>query len=232
MEKYNIEDQLAEKLGRRSIEPSADSWERVAFSKARPSKRKPAAKWFGIAATLALLIAAGLYISSNEEAETKIHPATKIVFIEKSDEIATESAVMPSEPSNRQIKLMPKSIAHKPSTISEDTALPSPAIITPAAAQQPSDLPKDRLILQKSEEIAAELQRRIDVHLPVTDAVVDSLLQKAQREIAMERAKSNGGPTDANALLKETETEINETFREDAIRLFKNRFRTIRIALH
>lgn len=232
MEKYNIEDLLAEKLGGRSIEPSTGSWERVSFTKARPSKKIPLAKWLSIAAMFALLIGAGLYISSYKETGTKTPPVTKVVFIEKPDEITTESAKISPAPLNRQIKFAPQSVAHKPSAVSEDIALPSPAIITPAAAQQPSDLPKDRLILQKSEEIAAELQRRIDVHLPVTDAVVDSLLQKAQREIALERAKSNGGPTDANALLKETETEINETFRQDAIRLFKNRFRTIRIALH
>lgn len=232
MEKYNIEDQLAHKLGKRSIEPSSGAWERISFGKARPSKKKPLAKWFSIAAVFALLIGAGLYISSNDSTNTKRVPEPKVVFVEKPAEIPGEPVAIPPTFPQNQSKHPKRSIADNPSPVTQNIALPTRETITPAAVQPAADLQKDALIIRKSEEIAAELQRRIDVHLPVTDAVVDSLLQTAQREIAFERMKNKETATDANALLKETDAEINETFRQDAIRLFKNRFRTIRIALH
>jgi hypothetical protein len=56
-------------------------------------------------------------------------------------------------------------------------------------------------------------------------------LLSAQKQIALERLKSNPNTTDQTALLKEAETEVDVSFREKALNIFKHKFKTIRIAI-
>lgn len=232
----NIEKQLAEKLGSRSIQPSAGSWERVAFARQQPAKKSNHRFiWKGVAAAILVVVGTLHFANSSRKGIAPARPEP-IVY---SDRPANTNPA-PGETAGAVSHSVPKKTD---AVVQMGAATPQPTVILPAnnlspaetTAEKPGVPPVyDELVLLKSEAIAAELQRRVETNQPVTDAVVDSLLRKAQREIAMERLHDAGGnkPADANALLKEAETEVDRTFRENTINLFKSKFRTIRIALH
>lgn len=232
----NIEKQLAEKLGSRSIQPGAGSWERVAFARQQPAKKtKRRFVLTGVAAAILVVIGTLYFANSSGKGIAPTGPET-IVYSTRPANTNPASGETASAASH--------SVSKKTNAVVQmGTTKPQPTVILPAnnlspaetTAEKPGVPPVyDELVLLKSEAIAAELQRRVETNQPVTDAVVDSLLRKAQREIAMERlydAAANK-PADANALLKEAETAVDRTFRENTINLFKSKFRTIRIALH
>ncbi|MFY7730184.1 MAG: hypothetical protein ACOVRN_11760, partial [Flavobacterium sp.] len=64
MKKYNLEQQLAEKLGNRSISPSDNAWERITFNRqqqaGKKSRKKRSLYW--VAASIAVLLIGGYLV--------------------------------------------------------------------------------------------------------------------------------------------------------------------------
>ncbi|MCB0373082.1 MAG: hypothetical protein KDD31_08750, partial [Muricauda sp.] len=88
------------------------------------------------------------------------------------------------------------------------------------------------LISQKVEEVVAQVQLLENQHNgEVTDAEVDSLLRRAQRQILTDKLFTNTGSVDAMSLLAEVEDELDETFRDQIFDALKDGYLKLRTAV-
>lgn len=65
----------------------------------------------------------------------------------------------------------------------------------------------------------------------VTDAEVNELLAEAAREISQQRNFYNRGKVDADALLADVESEIDQSFRREVFEMLKDGFQKARTAI-
>ena len=229
MKQYNFEDQLERKLNERVIAPSPDAWERVAYNRQQQQKRrKKNPLWYLIPVAAVLCIGAFLVLSNSntpsvnknrivvreqkQDAEPKIHQQVII-------DLPTETAVAArSETMSVNTTHIPANSIHQ--EIEKEIANPT------------NTLPYQQDIeLQKANEVAVAISEIIKKDGPVTDDMIDSLLLKAQREIALERIEKDNKGTDEAALLKEAETQVEKSFRDKVYDVFNHKFRTIKIAI-
>ena len=216
---YNFENQLRDKLKARSIEPSANAWERV---KNRPAKKKKITPiWYGIAVAVVI----GLFFFANLENEQVVRKENHVV-IQQSE---TKSELPKSE-------VLPKII------ISEKQ---QPQIIvktetqteSPKAVEAVNHLVTQRVVLLekpmtdfqlKANEIAINLEKLQRSGTEVTEAMLDSMIRSAHMQIVAERMELSPQKADPNQLLSEAEKELDKSFKE---RIFGALQGKIRIAL-
>jgi len=85
---------------------------------------------------------------------------------------------------------------------------------------------------QKINEVVAQIQELKASKLNVTEAEIDSLLNKAERDIFKKRFKDNSTRVvDANSLLFEVESELEQSFRERVFETIKSGYKTVRTAV-
>jgi len=230
MDQDNLEQQLQRKFKERAIAPSPDAWNRVVYS--RQNNKKKSRKnilWYSAAACF--ILTAGIIMFTLMRGNPVNQP--------QQIQVVTVPQAVPArqhEPANSATPAdtftAPTSLAITAHKIDPEEAMQKP-VITPVkdsitAIEYSTPLPQ--LELQKANEIAYTLTRMSQKNGQVTQQEVDSLLLSAQKEIALERLKNSKQPTSETALLNEAETEVNTSFREKALNIFKHKFKTIRIA--
>ncbi|TRW22355.1 hypothetical protein FMM05_17775 [Flavobacterium zepuense] len=230
MDKLNIEEQLQRKFKDRAITPSPDAWTRVAYNRQNNKKKnRKNILWYCAAACFILTAGIVMFILMQNNVADK--PQQLQVVTAPESVLAPEPVAAPvitpadtfAAPTSVAItahKNNPDEATRQPITASVKDTLTAVAVNTP--------LPQ--LELLKANEIAYTLTQMSQKNGQVTQQEVDSLLLSAQKEIALERLKNTNKPTSNTALLNEAETEVNTTFREKALNIFKHKFKTIRIA--
>jgi hypothetical protein len=225
MEKYNIDEQLHRKLSGRTIAPSATAWERIAHNRKLQQQQKRKLLIYKIAAIIVISLGLlGLFINNNPDTtipqENKMVQGAPVknsapVFKEHQATIATENkeAVVTRSP------MQQAPLAYKHTATAD------------SISKQDIEVALEQSELQKANQVAQSIADLADKKGVVSQSEVDALLLNAQKELAMERLKSNSVPTSDTALLKEAETQVEETFREKTLDIFKHKFRTIKIAL-
>ena len=230
MDQDNLEQQLQRKFKERAIAPSPDAWNRVAYN--RQNNKKKSRKnilWYSAAACF--ILTAGIIMFTLMRGNAVNQPEQiKVVTVPQPVPARQHEPANSATPADTFVA--PASVAIVTEETNPETAIQKPVIapvkdsITALAYATP--LPK--LELQKANEIAYTLTRMSQKNGQVTQQEVDSLLFSAQKEIALERLKNSKQPTSETALLNDAETEVNTTFREKALNIFKHKFKTIRIA--
>lgn len=86
------------------------------------------------------------------------------------------------------------------------------------------------LLTSKIEELVAEVAKK-EENGTVTDAEVNELLAEAAREISQQRNFYNRGKVDADALLADVESEIDQSFRREVFEMLKDGFQKARTAI-
>jgi hypothetical protein len=218
MAHYNFEEQLQRKLNERSIAPTGNAWERIAYNRQLQEKKKIKTIIYWIAAavviafgSLSLLFQQGAAVPENRVVvkETPMVPQT-LPLTGKSAEteaVASETVIKPHPIEQYQTVIIPGSASVDPA--------PEPFTNTEA---------------QKTEEVVAALNTMAQSE-PVDENEVDALLKKAQRDIVMERTNKNQTATNSSELLDNAEKEVDRTFKDKVFDLFHKKFRTIKIAL-
>lgn len=214
----NFEKELGRKLSERTITPSVNAWERVKLQRERKPKKRTYIYW--MAATLVLALGMTVFFNTSRQAEvtpTVVNNeknASEITSPKSSPEVVT-----PIEIASQQTSGRAKQPKRNPSALPEYKILPREAALTIASA--------DLTHLQTSLTITSKVQVAIKSDTKESADDVDLLIQKARKEIAAGRGLSK--PTDANALLKASESELDESFRSGIIEnVFKQK--RIRVA--
>ncbi|WP_052958745.1 hypothetical protein [Maribacter thermophilus] len=251
MEPDKFEKYIKGKLDEREISPSAGAWEKISGQLAKEkSNGKPLYFWFGIAASVVVLVGiAFLYLNRSgnlEPSETiKIVTSDKDT-IDKSEikedvkdlvEKPSEEVVFIKKETNSVIKENNVAVVKKNvikggiSTESADEAL--------VEAKEEKVLPNDNelemllpdsILNEKIAEVVAQVDN-LEANGEITDAEIDSLLLKAQKDILRERLFNKDNSVDAMALLTEVEGELDQSFRDQILESLKTGFLKVRTAV-
>ena len=226
MEKYNIDEQLHRKFSERTIAPSPNAWERIAYNRKQQQKRKHKLLLYKIAAVIVISLGLfGLFVNNNSDTttqENKVVQETKITtpVIEQQPQVITATAHKQAVVALPPAQQAP--VAHKNT---------KPVLVVDSITKQHMGIAIQQLELQKANEVAYSINQLAQQKGQVTKDDVEALLLNAQKEIAMESLKNKSLPASDTALLKEAEKQVENSFREKTLGIFKHKFRTIKIAL-
>lgn len=82
---------------------------------------------------------------------------------------------------------------------------------------------------QKIQDVVAKVQDLKSKNQEVSDAVIDALLLEAQKEIKLKQLfDTSTGIVDANKLLREVETDLDQSFRSKVFEAIKSSFSTVK----
>jgi len=213
MEK-NFENELGRKLNQRTIEPSPNTWERVKLQRGRKKQNHTYIYWVAAVAVVAIGIS---WLGINQR---QTETATEVVRKEHAEpaksKIAVETESLPAVAAESNLKkkesrqLKPESAREKEEQLASGLAS------------------ADIVRRQIEEKITSEVIVLIESGKKVNPDDVDLLIAKARSEIAAGRGLSK--QTDATALLKDSESELDENFRSGIIEnIFKQK--RIKVAL-
>lgn len=227
MKDRNLEQQLADKLGNRSITPSVKAWERIAHNRQQgktQKKKKMVFVYYRAAAVLFLLASGYIFIMQNK---------TDVIITEPqvvgSDKVT--APVLPSEEpvvtKSVEIK-QPEVVAYKELEIkkqSYEVVAEKQEVVSVADSEAliEGKQPEFNLHVEPIEELVA-----ID-EAEFYEQETDMLLKEAVKDVAANKNLSN--TTNDTALLKEVEAEMDEYYREKAMSIFSLKHKTIRIAV-
>lgn len=229
MKDRNLEQQLADKLGNRSITPSAKAWDRIANNRQQgktQKKKKKVFAYYAAAAVFFLLASGYVFLMQNKtdiiitepqvvnggEIKAPVLPSEEVV-ISKSIEIKETEAVAYKEP---------------------EVSVKKQSVEVVAEKQEMASVANQEVVMKKK-------QPEFNLHVEPIEALVsieedkfyeqetDMLLKEAVKDVAANKNLSN--TTNDTALLKEVEAEMDEYYREKAMSIFSLKHKTIRIAV-
>lgn len=255
MAPIKFEDHIREQLESRRIEPSAGSWEKLNQKLDNAPENRKTYSWLYVAAAavVAILIVS-VFFTSNQSAENTAPivetPIEEPVIKEKpAVEMNTkeEQVVVEEEAATKEILSKPGNLAKETIIASEENAeeimkseqakveqtgqnkISEEAIVQNKAVSEKPDL-DSMLINSKIEELVAEVNKQ-EQNGSVTDAEVNALLTQAAREISTKRNFYESGKVDADALLADVESEIDQSFRREVFEILKDGFNKARTAI-
>jgi flagellar basal body-associated protein FliL len=228
MKKYNLEEQLADKLGNRSITPSDNAWERIAFNRqqqAGKSKQKKKRGLFMIAAVLLMFLTCGYFVTVMFMAEKPSGALQQVVQEDIQVKEIKPGKIKVQEADSKELFVVArnevKQSAQKNNTpvmdkvnvqMAENKADEQSLVMTP------SEIKTDEASIRATAPVIAESRTQEDV-----------LLEKAMKDLA--ERKQIKATTNQAALLKEVESEMDEYYRERALRFFSLKYKKIRIVV-
>lgn len=222
----NLEQQLAEKLGNRSVAPSAQAWDRIARNRqqGKGKKKKQRIAFYYAASVMLVLLSAGYFFVSGNNNDVGTEP--QVVDSDKTEKIIKSAEpVMIPEP-----VLQPRQ--NNEAVVYHEEKLPQIDFVQRKEEEKVVATPyKDIQVNESLPEIsvAALEDKQILTKEELYELQVDYLLKNAVKEVATDKLLK--APTDDTALLREVESEMNDYYREKAMRIFSLQNKTIRIVV-
>lgn len=248
MEADKFENHIRAKLQEREINPSSLGWERISEALNRDTaSRKPGYLWIGIAASILVLVAIGMFYFN--DGNEQLNDGMQVVDMNKDDrsvdeqenkalpmmqeEVVVRSELKIEAPLNRNanIKGSERSIVEVPQSLTQDKIVGVAVLEGTEAQKNTKDfkLP-EQIINEKVAELVAQVNV-LEQYDTVTDAEVDSLLKHAQEEIIRDKIFKTNTSVDAVALLTAVEEEIDQSFRDQIFNSLKAGFVKVRTAV-
>lgn len=248
MEPNKFEKNIKEKLDERTIQPSADAWNKLSKRLDENNKRnnKPI-WWFGIAASVVGILLITSQFFKNEVEAGDNHKIVVTPEIEKQDEtnqVATEDVknideVLEEGKSSQKIKINQST---KQKTVVKTDFKTENVVI--AQTNNASKIKKEitesvKLIKgnltfedQKIQDVVAQVKQLNDSNVIVTDSTIDALLAEAQKEITLDKLyNKKTGVVDANLLLQDVEADIEQSFRDKVFKAIKESYGSVKTAI-
>jgi len=227
MKDRSLEQQLADKLGNRSITPSAKAWERIAHNRQQgktQKKKKRVFVYYRAAAVFFLLASGYVFLMQNK---------TDVIIAEPqvvgSDEVTAPVLPLEEPVVTKSVEIkQPEVVAYKELEIKKQsyevvTEKQEVVSVADSEALIEGKQPEFNLHVEPIEELVA-----ID-EAEFYEQETDMLLKEAVKDVAANKNLSN--TTNDTALLKEVEAEMDEYYREKAMSIFSLKHKTIRIAV-
>lgn len=256
MAPIKFEENIKDKLEKRTLSPSSQSWSQLAdrLDKDEKRSRKPMFWWLGIAAGLLIMMAVSVQFFNSNDSEEISPQVVEEKFLEDQLEIET--------PNNKDKKII--ELANEDETLEiEKERIPvvkEPQIIDYKKVIPKKSEPKTKLVKQNSSNTLNKtinkeevLNNEVDELLndaviknavadamanlksensSVTDREIDSLLKVASKEIFRNNLnKETIKVTDAEALLMSVEEEMGQSFRTKVFEALKESYKTVKTAV-
>lgn len=255
MAPIKYEEQMKEKLEKRSLQPSPESWDLLAKRLDAEEKRKNKSLywWMGIAASfVGILLVTTFYFNSNtvdktiptivdtEENVIQQKENQKIETPIKKEEVAVEN--VHSIENNLKVK---ETKANASLIVSKQNKLTNKLPQEEVVAQTDNLSPKESLekvsVIEKSkltfedqkiQDVVAEINALKAKGNTISDSEIDSLLKKAQKEILNNRLyNENTRMVDANALLQDVEEDLQQSFRSKVFEALQSGYESVKTAV-
>ena len=236
MAPIKFEENIKDKLEKRTIKPSADAWQTLAsrLETKNNKKKSPYYLWLGVAASIVaiMFIASQLFVNKNNTTiETPVIVNTNKETIKKieSENVLQKKDVLTNNVEKESVKELniktPKSekteVALLTKQKEEKTVLPKEVIVNKTSFE---DL--------KVQQVVAQIQGLKDKGESVTDKDIDALLDQAQKEITLQNIYNETTKTvDANALLQDVESDLQQSFRDKVFNALKSSYNTVKTAV-
>lgn len=226
MKSDKLEKQFREKLQNRTIEPSDKAWDRLdAMLSVSEKKKKPIRKWWFVAASLLILFSVGKFLFKAEKFSPTIH-----------NEVVIDKPIVETESENESIVTIETPIEINPKNIEEKVVATKKATVQNSAASEKTTPNSTEVAFQ--EEVVNLTEQNTSVKTTTRKYIsAQSLLTQVESEKKIIEQKiepkkfESKIQIDANTLLSETETEMDESFKTRALNEFLNQYQTIKTAV-
>lgn len=248
METDKFEQHIRTKLNEREITPSKEAWGKISEQlDVNTSSKKSGYFWVGVAASVLVLLGTALiFLNSdvdelNMEIEVVEVPSEKVL-----NKINTETQREIKEDDNEMIVSKPnvkspiKVVASDEIVLStreekEFIILKNNVAASDALNKEMNDsvgplVLSGAVLDKKIAEVLAQVDA-MELKTNITDAEVDSLLQKAQEDIIRENLFNQNHSVNAMALLTQVEEELDQSFRDQIFESLKTGFLKVRTAV-
>ncbi|HMB65086.1 MAG TPA: hypothetical protein VKN36_18550 [Eudoraea sp.] len=239
---HNFEKQIKEKLRQREIRPSEDAWHQISSGLEKGKPRRMNYLRYGIAAGfIGMLIISVLYFKAEDGSEKEVQivnsPPEKSVS-NRADHVPEEEFIANTNKEHdlkngearddgKPTKERPQHLVNSVKQAVDKESNPEVFSTKVKVSQRPLD----QLIGYKVTEIIAQVNLLEKDAAALTDAEVDSLLRRAQRDILTADLLKVDGSVDAAALLGEVEDELDQSFRDQIFEKLKTGFEKVRTAV-
>lgn len=236
MAPIKFEENIKDKLEKRTIQPSADAWQTLAsrLDAKNNKKKSPYYLWLGVAASIVaiMFIASQLFVNNNNTTiETPVIVDTNKETIKKveSENVLQKKDVLTNNVEKESVKELniktskseKTEVAQLTKQKEEKTVLPKEVIVNKTSFE---DL--------KVQQVVAQIQGLKDKGESVTDKDIDALLDQAQKEITLQNIYNETTKTvDANALLQDVESDLQQSFRDKVFNALKSSYNTVKTAV-
>lgn len=254
MAPIKFEEQLKDKLEKRSLPPSQDSWVKLSQRLDAEEKKSnnPWFWWMGIAAGLIIMLAIAVEVFGSKD--------TFDIAPQMVEEDTIENTIEPKQNSNKaQTTELAVEDQQTETEKANDQKVQQPEIVNYKSVTKQK--PKTKIHLANNEEVEKNVIERIDeVHKvqksvtedatvnkdAITNAIkgfkaenisdvdreVDSLLKLASKELFKDKLKKETSTTvDANSLLQNVEDEMGQSFRSKVFDALKDSYETVKTAV-
>lgn len=244
METDKFEKHIKTKFQEREINPSENAWAKISPElNDEASKKKPVYVWFGIAASIVVLIGVTLFYFNANDAINNV-PA-EIVDTEKGERLEKlitkepvyfkeEEEVVFKTDTKPEILAVENTENNMPANQENNTLDDGVEVAFVEYESKDHSHSKlevsDEIINSKVADIVAQVGV-LEQFSAVTDAEVDSLLKRAQDEILRDKIFNKDKTVDAMALLTEVEEELDQSFRDQIFNSLKAGFIKVRTAV-
>ena len=247
MAPIKFEENIKDKLEKRTISPSEDSWDKLS-NKLDEQEGKSNSKivwWIGIAASLVgVFLVTTLFFNQSED-ETVLpvlvdSPIEKTLNQQEEKEPLNNVLVESEEPFLKETTTLNKKVenyivnrAKVRKTIDKSKNEVVDATIEEDKIQNQNLINSNTIIAEENkQEITAQiLDIEKDKNL-VTDSEIELLLENAQKDIALKQNKKEQSKTvNANSLLQDVETDLDVSFRDKIFKSIESGYNTVRTAV-
>jgi len=248
MAPIKFEEQIKDKLEKRTVAPSPEAWSKLSQQLDAEDKRnkKSTFWWFGVAASIAALIFVTLtYFGNSTDTETKdiivkedikelVEP-TKTEELVTNDNKSVEESIAQTAPEKEEPKPRVQALK-KVKKQNNAVARVKPEVVIPVDRTDLEKQAKEDLTNIEAVEFNAVAkvikEAKTQKELKVTDQQIDSLLKEANRELLIDRAlKSKSNIVDADALLQDVEEEMGQSFRTRIYETLKDSYKSVKSAV-
>ena len=253
MAPIKFEEQLKEKLEKRSLQPSKDSWAKLSERLDAEDKksRKPWFTWMSIAAGIIILLSI-LIQTFGSETDQEVIPQ----IVEEDTIENTLEEQLPISNENKAIELVAEEQAEDVNATPDKTDNQS-KLVQPKSkpenaskirlADQTNDKSESKDVIKEPKELSKELIKDAQINKEavaqalqnldaeksnVTDREVDSLLKLASKALVKDKLlKESSKTVNAQSLLEEVEDEMGQSFRSKVYEALKDGYKTVKTAV-
>ena len=237
MEPNKLENQIAEKLNSREIQPSPQAWDRLdaMLSVSEEKKSRRPFDFFFIAASIVVLLAVGLFFFTQNDSQ--IQPKNDVVTSEIKDTVEEQSNEKPTPivvvtEARKPESQKTNSNNHRVSINNQKTPSSNQQLIN----QNPFINREKEIEFQISSDLALKnlpaIEIRKNIVLPNKSIPSDEQLLASLDKAAKQSSKKNTGvEVNPKSLLSQVDGELAVSFREKVINKISKNYKEVKVAL-